>query len=183
MEGIAGTYGHSDRALARKMLDVIWHRGPDTFRIAADDRAVLGARELATTEGSRPVGVYEDRGLAVASDSCIFNKAVLLSEYIGDSGQVDVPDALLVMEMYRREGRNAFARIDGGFAIAVIDDGELVLARDKYGLKPLYISRNIRKGCFSSEMKSQVLAGEPFVQFPPGKSFVPSHAAHYAISW
>src|SRR3990170_5065878 len=148
MEGIAGTYGHSDRALARKMLDVIWHRGPDTFRIAADDRAVLGARELATTEGSRPVGVYEDRGLAVASDSCIFNKAVLLSEYIGDSGQVDVPDALLVMEMYRREGRNAFARIDGGFAIAVIDDGELVLARDKYGLKPLYISRNIRKGCF-----------------------------------
>lgn len=171
MEGIAGTYGESDRPMAKKMLDKIAHRGPDASRILVDDKLVLGARKLRARGEKRPRPVAEHDGVAVASDSCLFNRDMLHERFIGP---VEGPytDQELLLQMYGQLGTQMFGYLDGGFAIAVADGNKTVLARDRYGLKPLYVSGGLRKGSYSSEIKSQLLADDQFVPFPPGKYMV-----------
>ena len=171
MQGIAGTYGEADRATVRRMLKRIEHRGPDGSRVLEDDRTVLGARQSRGADGSRPRPLAEDDGVAVASDSCIFNRDWLHERFIGP---VERPftDQELLLRMYHEMGTAMFGLLDGAFAVAVADRGRTVLARDRYGLKPLYLSGGVRTGVYSSEMKSQLLAEQDFVPFPPGKVLV-----------
>lgn len=171
MEGIAGTYGESDKSMIRRMLDRIAHRGPGAIMVLEDDGLTLGARGLRTCRDRRPDPIAEGGGVAVASDSCLFNRDQLHERFIGP---VEGPytDQELLLEMYEQLGAQMFGRLDGGFAVAVMDGKKVLLARDRYGLKPLYISGGLRHGSYSSEMKSQLLADDEFVPFPPGKLMV-----------
>ena len=148
----------------------IKHRGPDDRRIREDHMSVLGAR--ATRLGEEKVkAIAEADGVALASDSYIFNKDILRKAFVPD-WEGDLSDAELLLRMYRDQGTDAFGYIDGAFSVAVVDGRKTVLARDRYGLKPLYLSGGSRKGVYSSEMKSQMLAGQEFAPFPPGKCMV-----------
>jgi asparagine synthase (glutamine-hydrolysing) len=171
MEGIAGTYGSEDRPLVKRMLNELRHRGPDGSRTVSHDRAVLGANILSAgaQRGSAPIA--ESDGVAVASDSCIFNRDFLKEEFMDDvEGEVSDPE--LILSMYEQMGTDLFGYLDGSYAISIVDDGKTILARDRYGLKPLYLSGGVRKGVYSSEIKSQILADGEFVQFPNGKYLV-----------
>jgi len=171
MEGIAGTYGWNDGPLVKRMLKKIAHRGPDASKVVEDDRLVLGARRLRTGNEKRPRPMAERDGISVASDSCIFNRDRLHVRFIGP---VERPysDQELMLAMYRQLGTSMFGYLDGAYAVAISDRGRTVLARDRYGLKPLYVSGGARRGTYSSEMKSQLLAGEEFVPFPTGRFLV-----------
>jgi len=168
MHGIAGTYGSEDKALVRKMMGRIRHRGPDISRTHAGDRLALGACALAPRRRGRTQPLAEDGGLAVACDSYMFNRAQLKERFAPDL-EDGFTDAQLLLRMYQSQGTRAFNYIDGAFAAAVVDGGKMVLARDRYGIKPLYLSGGMRAGSFSSEMKSQIVAKDDFVPFPPGK--------------
>jgi len=157
--------------MVKKMLGKLRHRGPDAHEVFEDDGIVLGARELTRngTTGSRPIA--ESDGVALAADACIFNRDWLHERFVGPVAGPFTDQELLV-EMYNQIGTEMFGYLDGAYVIAIADDGTSVLARDRYGLKPLYLSGGIRKGSFSSEIKSQELAEEEYVPFPPGKYMV-----------
>lgn len=171
MEGIAGTYGVADGPLVKRMLRKVAHRGPDASKVVEDDRSVLGAREPRTGEKRRLRPIAEDESISVASDSCIFNRNWLHERFVGP---VEGPfsDQELILAMYRELGTNMFGHLDGAYAVAISDRGRTVLARDRYGLKPMYLSGGVRRGTYSSEIKSQLLADDEFVPFPPGKYLV-----------
>lgn len=171
MEGISGTYGHSDAPLVKRMLRKISHRGPDASSVIEDDGAVLGARESRTGAKARLRPISEGGGVAVASDSCIFNRELLHERFMGPV-EGRFRDQELLSEMYRQLGTSMFGHLDGAYAVAIHDRGRTVLARDRYGLKPLYLSGGVRRGTYSSEMKSQLLAEDDFLPFPPGRFLV-----------
>ncbi len=171
MQGIAGTYGSPDRRLARRMLERISHRGPDRKDLLEDDRLALAARKPGPSPKGAARAIVEDEGVAVASDCYLFNSELLKELFLEDSDE-DAGDADLLISMYEAIGTEMFGYLDGAFAIAISDNGRLVLARDRYGLKPMYISGGLREGTFSSEIKSQMVAGDEFVPFPPGKVLV-----------
>ena len=153
------------------MLRRLKHRGPDRRRVYVDDKAVLGARTAVTISkvDNRPIAAHD--GIAVASDSYIFNREKLREAFAPEAnGSVSDPE--LMLNMYQEVGTDMFAYLDGAYAVAIVDGRKTILARDRYGIKPLYLSGGIRKGSFSSEMKSQILTEDEFVPFPPGKMLV-----------
>jgi asparagine synthase (glutamine-hydrolysing) len=170
MEGIAGTYGETDKALVMKMLSKLEHRGPDIQSIHSDEKAALGARKPQRRHDERLLAVAEDGGVAVASDSYLLNKEFLRWTIVPKMDKT-VSDARLMLEMYKIVGARMFGYIEGAYAVAIVSEGKTLLARDTYGLKPLYISGDARRGAYSSEMKSQIVADEKFVPFPPGTLF------------
>ncbi|UCE92326.1 MAG: hypothetical protein JSV90_04105 [Methanobacteriota archaeon] len=171
MEGIAGTYGHEDCALVGRMLRKLRHRGPGRKRIHADDGLVLGARAAVTDSAVRNTPMAERDGVVVASDSYIFNRQALRTAFAPEASAA-ASDAELLLGMYEDLGTDMFGYIDGAYAVAIADGRKTVLARDRYGIKPLYLSGGVRRGTFSSEMKSQLLAKQDFIPFPPGKVMV-----------
>lgn len=171
MEGIAGTFGETDKALVRKMLTKLEHRGPDKQSIHFNDAAVLGARKLQRKRGERLPAIAEEDSIAVASDSYLLNKE-LLRRTIVPRVDKTVSDARLMLEMYKIVGARMFGYIEGAYAVAIVTEGKTILARDTYGLKPLYISGDSHRGAYSSEMKSQIVADKKFISFPPGTLFV-----------
>ena len=171
MEGIAGMYGYEDRALAKRMLSKLGHRGPSGPVIHSDDGVVLGAVARTTRPNSSRDALAGDDGVAVASDSYIFNKQQLAEAFAPEIGP-SLSDQELMLAMYSELGPEMFGYIDGAFAVAIVDGRKVILARDRYGLKPLYLSGGIRRGVFSSEMKSQIVADDEFAPFPPGKVMV-----------
>jgi len=153
------------------MLERLSHRGPDRKDFFEDDRLVVASRRPRGPENRTVRAIEERDGVAVASDSYIFNSDLLKEAFLEDSKE-GASDAELLLEMYSAVGREMFNYIDGAFAVAISDRGRLVLARDRYGLKPLYTSGDVREGTFSSEMKSQLVVDDDFSPFPPGRVFV-----------
>jgi asparagine synthase (glutamine-hydrolysing) len=121
-----------------------------------------------TGDGARHAG---DR-LEVVIDGVIFNRAELGSE---------PDDAALVAWLYRRHGmRGCLDRLIGDFAIAVLDTAEdvLWLARDRFGLQPLYYTRVGQGVAFASQPGP--LLGLPGVSRRPNSRFVALFAgSHY----
>jgi asparagine synthase (glutamine-hydrolysing) len=167
MQGIAGTYGVREEDTVKRMLTRLPHRGGGRARIVTDGKLTLGAR----ARSGGPRALTEDERLAVASDSYIFNKARLAEKHLNEEAAA-LPDNEFLLALYRKLGTRMFRELDGAYVVAISDGGRLILARDRYGLKPLYISGSSRKGSFSSEMKSQMLDEGDFVPFPPGKMFI-----------
>jgi len=160
-----------DQSLVSRMLDKLAHRGREILDVHADDHAVLGARCSSFQFGSSPHAIAVGHGLAVASDSYIFNRE-FLRKTICPSTPADASDAELLLDAYRTVGARVFGYMDGAYATVVLDRKKILIARDPYGLKPMYISTDANAGAFSSEMKSQMVSGTPFVPFPPGRMFV-----------
>lgn len=171
MEGIAGTFGHNDKPLVRAMLSKLIHRGPDLGDSHEDDTVTLGARRRSAGPADRTKAIAEENGIAVASDSYFFNRE-FVRVTVAPGLAATATDSQLILAMYKVIGLRLFGYLDGAYSIAIIDNGRTILARDRYGLKPLYISGGHDVGAFSSEIKSQALAGDDFVPFPPGNLFL-----------
>lgn len=82
-------------------------------------------------------------------------------------------DAEAVLALYNKFGARFAERIDGDFACAISDGGQLILARDWAGIKPLYYGHSEGKLCFASEAKSLVGIADDVKEFPPGYIYSP----------
>ena len=168
MQGLAGTYGASDTPLVMRMLAKLQHRGPDLQDIFSADSCTLGARMPARRPSERASAIAEEGSIAVASDSYIFNKEFLRNTIVPTMDR-SVADAQLMLKMYKSIGTGFFPYLDGAYAVVIVDNGKTIIARDSYGLKPLYLSGDLKEGAYSSEIKSQQETGMEFVLFPPGR--------------
>ena len=77
-------------------------------------------------------------------------------------------DAEAVIALYKKYGILFTEQLDGDFACAVSDGGQLILARDWAGIKPLYYGHCDGRLCFASEAKALVGIAEDVREFPPG---------------
>ena len=171
MQGIAGTFGVGDKPLVRRMLAKLQHRGPDIQNVFYADSCTLGARSPARQLRERASAIAEEDSIAVASDSYIFNREFLRST-IAPTCARNISDAQLMLKMYKSIGTGFFRYVDGAYTVVIVDNGKTIIARDCYGLKPLYLSGDLKEGMYSSEIKSQQVTGMEFASFPPGRIMV-----------
>ncbi|MGA8682743.1 MAG: asparagine synthase (glutamine-hydrolyzing) [Acidimicrobiales bacterium] len=167
MCGIAGCYQQPDGVwLAKVMSERIAHRGPDAEGLHSfrDERVTvqLAHRRLAiidlTAAADQP---FAKDGLVLAYNGELYNYREIRAE-LASSGVhfVTASDTEVVLEAWRRWGWEALGRFRGMFAFALLNEatGQLFLARDQLGIKPLYLMRRGDGVVFSSELKGLVSA-------------------------
>ncbi len=131
-----------DQGAVRRMADAIAHRGPDGEGFHAEPHLSLGHRRLAIVDlagGSQPMR-SEDGRLVVAFNGEIYNHAVLRRELEAAGHHYRTrSDTETLLHGWRAWGIGLLDRIKGMFAFALwdADRGELLLARDRLGEKPL----------------------------------------------
>jgi asparagine synthase (glutamine-hydrolysing) len=164
MCGIAGVFDRSGGPvpieLLRRMTDVIAHRGPDGEGQYADGPVGLGNRRLAIIDprpdGNQPM-VDESGDLVITYNGEVYNYRELQAELVrkGCAFRTQT-DTEVVLNAYREWGPACVERFNGMFALAIWDrrKRELFLARDRYGIKPLYYADLGGQLAFGSEVKS-----------------------------
>lgn len=167
MCGIVGTYNDPITEIEfRTLTGALAHRGPDAAGVAhaaAPAPVWLGHRRLAIIDVSDAANQpLEKHGLILVYNGEIYNYVELRQE-LEHRGAVFTTrsDTEVLLEAWWHWGPASLARLRGMFAFAVYDrsSGRLVLARDHFGIKPLFLARTGRRLVFASELK--VLARLP----------------------
>ncbi len=164
MCGITG-YLHHDRQrpaaarLLRGMADAIAHRGPDADGYWFGDGIGLAHRRLSIIDlegGRQPLG-NEDDSIQVVFNGEIYNYRELRDDLIR-RGHVfrTHSDTEVLVHLYEEHGDEMVSRLRGMFAFAIWDSRRrrMLLARDRVGIKPLYVFRNHEWLLFGSELKA-----------------------------
>jgi len=145
--------------VGRAMNAVIHHRGPDDEGLYCDTRALLGMRRLSIIDlesGHQPMA-SADGTVQVVFNGEIYNYRELRAELAGLGHAFRThSEAEVIVQAYRAWGEDCFRRLHGMFAIALWDVQRelLLLARDRFGEKPLYVARQGDRLLFASELKS-----------------------------
>src|SRR5262245_14593857 len=160
MCGIAGWVGEGvDPASFGRVLERLAHRGPDGCGTWTEKRAraLLGPRRLAILDTS-PLGAQPSVSPAGTSSFVhngeIYNFRALREDLEAEGERfVSQGDAEVAHRLLVRAGAAALPRLEGMFALAVWEEapGRLLLARDPFGIKPLYYARLPRGLAFASQ--------------------------------
>ncbi len=139
-----------------RALDRLSRRGPDGNGTWSDARCALGHTRLAiidlTEEGAQPMAGH---GRVITQNGEIYNYEALRRELMGLGHEFATrSDTEVLLAGWREWGRELLGRIVGMFAFALWDGeaGELVLARDRFGKKPLLYTRAGRRLVFGSDL-------------------------------
>jgi asparagine synthase (glutamine-hydrolysing) len=157
--GIATTHGAADAESLRAMSDLLVHRGPDSAGEHVDGGIALAARRLAIVDlahGDQPIA-NEDGSCVVVQNGEIYNYPELRRELERAGHELRTRcDTEAIVHLYEEHGLGFAERLRGMFAIAVWDARRrrLVLARDRYGIKPLYYRRVGDELRFASELRA-----------------------------
>ena len=167
MCGILGQWNKSqpvNPTTFKAMRDTMRHRGPDGkgFQSFQQGKVMLGHRRLAildlTDKGVQPMG-NEDGTLWISFNGEIYNYLSLREELeaLGHRFQSKT-DTEVILHGYEQWGRKVLDRLRGMFAFGLWDDARqiLFLARDRFGIKPLYYFEDEERFVFASEIKGIV---------------------------
>jgi asparagine synthase (glutamine-hydrolysing) len=169
MCGIAGIYNTSKSidelyAIGKKMVKQLHHRGPDANGIkicqtAENNNVMLVHTRLSiidlTNAGSQPM-VNDDKSLCVVFNGEIYNYIELRDELQHNGIKFNTnSDTEVILAAYRVWGLSCFERFIGMWAIALWDEknDQLILSRDRLGIKPLYFYSKNGTWIFGSEPK------------------------------
>lgn len=164
MCGVAGVINLDGRLVEiadlRRMTSAIQHRGPDGEGHWQEDNVGLGHRRLSiidlTDSGSQPM-VSHDGRFVLSYNGEIYNYKKLRSELVGLGRKFrGESDTEVVLNSLSQWGPEALAKFNGMFALALWDrvEKQMLLARDRYGVKPLYYSLEANRLSFASEQKA-----------------------------
>jgi asparagine synthase (glutamine-hydrolysing) len=175
--GIAGCYQQVDGdKLVDIMTDRIAHRGPDAAGTWSheDDRVAvqLGHRRLSIIDLSSAANQpLTKHGLTLVYNGELYNYRELRAELMTRGARFGTSsDTEVVLEAWRAWGPEALSRFRGMFAFALLDEdtGELALARDPFGIKPLYYLPRGGGVIFASELKAMLSAVGSELRMEPG---------------
>lgn len=165
MCGIAGLLSAGGRAPDSAALDALAealaHRGPDGRGRHTAHGVGLVHNRLAIIDpagGAQPL--LDERGGALVANAEIYNYVELRLEL--DSAElVSGSDCAVILPLYRREGWDFLKRLRGMYALAFYDGEtkDLFLARDPFGIKPLYYAETAEGFAFASEPQALIAAG------------------------
>lgn len=164
MCGIAGIFNRNGEAVSpiflRRMTHAIRHRGPDGEGYYSDTFMGFGHRRLAVIDlspaGHQPM-VTADGNYVLTYNGEIYNFLELRAELQSLGYRfTSHTDSEVVLQAYVEWGKESLHKFNGMFAFAIWDKTrqELFLARDRYGIKPLYYGSRESKFVFASEIKA-----------------------------
>jgi asparagine synthase (glutamine-hydrolysing) len=148
-----------ERSTLSAMSAALVHRGPDSHGAVVDGPVGLAARRLAIIDlegGDQPVA-GEDGHVTVVQNGEIYNHPALRAELERAGHRFATrSDTEVLVHLYEQEGVRFVERLRGMFALALWDRRarRLVLARDPFGIKPLYWSARGGLLSFASELKA-----------------------------
>lgn len=188
MCGICGEV-HFDGAMASlsnisKMTGVMAPRGPDGIGSVSRGRVAFGHRRLRiidlSEQGHQPM-VDSELGLTLAFNGCIYNYPELRKELEAAGRRFfSTSDTEVIAKAYATWGPSCVERFNGMFAFAILEhaSGRVLMARDRLGIKPLYLAP-IRGGKglqFASSLPALVATGDIDTSIDPV-------ALHHYMSW
>ncbi len=154
-----------DEATLVQMRDILHHRGPDAGGLFIEGNIGLGHRRLSIVDvehGAQPM-FNAGRTCAIVYNGEVYNHADHRDSLIEKGYKFDNrSDTETLLHLYEEYGRDCVEHMRGMFAFAVWDSRkqELFLARDRFGVKPLYyVHKQSGDLYFASEIKSLLAAG------------------------
>jgi len=151
--------GRIDRETLVRMTDTITYRGPDSSGYFVVDNLGLGFRRLSIIDlvsGDQPI-YNEDGSLVLICNGEIYNYLELRHELIQQGHTFATrSDVEVLLHLYEEEGEEFVKRLNGQFAFALFDrkKNTLVLARDHFGINPLFYTIVDGLFIFASEIKA-----------------------------
>lgn len=162
MCGINGIFGvqkvDNAKEIMQRMNFAISHRGPDAEGIFEGNNVILGHRRLSiidlSVESNQPF-FSEDKRYVMVFNGEIYNYNDLKLQ-LSDFHFRTKSDTEVLLNAYRKWGIDFISRLEGMFAFAIWDTmaNELLIVRDRLGIKPIYFYRNGDCILFSSELRA-----------------------------
>ena len=169
MCGLAGEFnfkGPCSRDALKRMLSAVRYRGPDSHGIYQDGAIGFAHARLAIIDlsaaGNQPMH-DKKHGLVLVFNGVIYNYQALRKQLVGYGYQFfSHSDTEVILKAYAHWGKHCLEQIDGIFAFAIWDYQchSLFLARDRFGIKPLYYTHNQNHFRFASSPQALIAAGE-----------------------
>jgi asparagine synthase (glutamine-hydrolysing) len=157
--GVASANGSADPERVARMSATLVHRGPDSAGEFSDGTVALAARRLSIIDletGDQPIA-NEDGTLHVVQNGELYNYRELRGELerAGHTFRTH-GDTEVLLHLYEQHGDGFAERLRGMFAVAIWDAPRrrLVLARDRFGIKPLYYRAAGDELAFASELRA-----------------------------
>lgn len=164
MCGISGQFNFNDTKINKRNFEVLnnslTHRGPDNGSVKVFSNVALGHRRLSIIDlsdnANQPMSSKNDRYFIVFNGE-VYNFLEIKKELKINGVKFDTKsDTEVVLNAYIHYGDKCFSMFNGMFALAIYDNfkKELILARDQFGIKPIYIYKDCNLLFFSSEKKA-----------------------------
>ena len=172
----------ADVAAVTRMTCAMESRGPDSDGVVAHSRIALGHRRLSiidlSARGGQPM-VDSDLGLTLVFNGCIYNYQDLRDELMAAGYRFfSTADSEVVVKGFHHWGTRCVEKFKGMFAFAVADreTGVVTLARDRLGIKPLYLAETPGRLRFASTVRALLDAGDVDTE-------IDRHALHHYMSF
>jgi asparagine synthase (glutamine-hydrolysing) len=172
----------ADTAAVDRMIQCLVPRGPDGQGSHAAGRIALGHRRLSIIDlspaGSQPM-VDNELGLTAVFNGCIYDYKELRAELEAHGYRFfSTSDTEVILKGYAHWGPDVVSHLHGMFAFVVTerDTGRVVMARDRLGIKPLYLAETPGRLRFASTLPALLRAGAVDTSIDPV-------ALHHYLSW
>jgi asparagine synthase (glutamine-hydrolysing) len=172
----------ADIAAVTRMTDAMVSRGPDFDGVLAHGPVALGHRRLSiidlSARGAQPM-VDSDLGLTLVFNGCIYNYRDLRNELEATGYDFfSSSDSEVVIKAFHRWGTDCVDHFKGMFAFAIAEreTGVVTLARDRLGIKPLYVAEKPGRLRFASTVRALLDAGDVDTELD-------RHALHHYMSF
>jgi asparagine synthase (glutamine-hydrolysing) len=163
----------ADVSAVGRMTDAQSSRGPDGNGLWASRSVALGHRRLSIIDlswrGDQPM-VDRDLGLTAVFNGCIYNHRQLRTELQTDGYRFSsTSDTEVILKAYHRWGDACVEHFHGMFAFALVEHASrtVLLARDRLGIKPLYLARTRNRLRFSSTLPALLAGGDVDASIDP----------------
>ncbi len=172
----------ADTTAVARMVECLVPRGPDGQGSWSAGRVAFGHRRLSVIDlsphGAQPM-VDNELGLTAAFNGCIYDYQELRAELEGHGYRFfSTSDTEVILKGYHHWGTDVVSHLHGMFAFVIHerDTGRVVMARDRLGIKPLYLAETPNRLRFASTLPALVRAGDVDTSVDPV-------ALHHYLSW
>jgi asparagine synthase (glutamine-hydrolysing) len=172
----------ADTTAVARMVECLVPRGPDGQGSWSSGRVAFGHRRLSvidlTPHGAQPM-VDNDLGLTAVFNGCIYDYRELRAELEGHGYQFfSTSDTEVILKGYHHWGTDVVSHLHGMFAFVIHerDTGRVVMARDRLGIKPLYLAETPDRLRFASTLPALLRAGDVDTSVDPV-------ALHHYLTW
>jgi asparagine synthase (glutamine-hydrolysing) len=172
----------ADTAAVGRMVECLVPRGPDGQGSWSASRVAFGHRRLSvidlTPHGAQPM-VDNELGLTAAYNGCIYDYQELRAELEGHGYRFfSTSDTEVILKGYHHWGTDVVKHLHGMFAFVIHerDSGRVVMARDRLGIKPLYLAETTDRLRFASTLPALLRAGDVDTSIDPV-------ALHHYLTW
>jgi len=158
MCGIFVSYGPDVNSLKHnKLTNMLYHRGPDNQEnLLINKKLIFGHTRLCIIDPNENSNQpFKDGNSIVLFNGMIYNFLEIKSELKKKYNFITKSDTEVISAAYKIWGKNCFERLNGMFSIVIYDikKNEIIVARDRLGIKPLYFRKINNNYYFSSEIK------------------------------